>query len=90
MNGRPPLTMPAWYVLVAIVVSLMLLATSGVVYTNWSIRRQYAAERESDRRWCQLLATLDHAYQGSPPQTELGRRLAADIHALRAELGCAP
>lgn len=87
-NGRGPLTTPRWYLLVAVVVSMMLLAAAGIAYTNWSIKRQSAAERESDRRWCQLLTTLDDAYQAAPPQTDTGRRLATDVHNLRAELGC--
>ena len=87
-NGHGLLTTPRWYLLVAVVVSMMMLAAAGIVYTNWAIARGAAAERESDRRWCQLLTTLDDAYQAAPPQTETGRRLAADVHKLRAELGC--
>lgn len=80
--------MPRWYLLVAIVGSLLALAGGGYAYTNYALGQQERAERESDRRWCRLLTTLDEAYQGTPPQSELGRRLADDIHSLRAELGC--
>lgn len=86
-NGRA-LSMPRWYLLAAVVVSLLLTAVAGVVYTNWSIGQQNRAERENDRRWCELLTTLDDAYQASPPQSPAGRQLAADVHKLRAELGC--
>lgn len=85
-SGR--LSMPRWYLLVAIVGSVMLLAAAGIAYTNWSIGRQNATERENDRRWCEMLVTLDDAYSSTPPQSELGRRLAADIHKLRVDLGC--
>lgn len=88
VNGRGLLTTPRWYLLVAVVVSMMLLAAAGIVYTNWAIGRQDKAERENDRRWCEMLVTLDDAYGSSPPQSELGRRLAADIHKLRIDLGC--
>jgi hypothetical protein len=89
-TGRgPALTMPWWYALLAVLVSLLLLGGGGWWYTTYAIGRQDATERENDRRWCELLGTLDEAYQGTPPQSELGRRLAADIHALRTELGCA-
>jgi hypothetical protein len=85
-NGR--LSMPRWYLLVAIVGSMLLLSLAGVVYTNWSIHQQDRAERANDQRWCKLLTTLDEAYQATPPQTPTGQRLAADIHKLRQELGC--
>lgn len=85
-GGR--LSMPRWYLLVAIVVSLLLTAVSGVAYTNWSIGQQDRAERANDQRWCRLLTTLDQAYRAAPPTSETGQRLAADIHELRQELGC--
>lgn len=86
-NGRA-LSLPRWYLLVALAGSMLLLSLAGVWYTNWSIGQQDKAERANDQRWCQLLTTLDDAYQAAPPQTETGRRLAADIHRLRADLGC--
>lgn len=82
------LSTPRWYLLLAIVVSMLALAVAGVIYTNYSIKRQNATERENDRRWCALLSTLDGAYSSAPPQTETGRRVAAAIHDLRIELGC--
>jgi len=85
-NGR--LSKPRWYLLVAVVVSTLSTAAGGVAYTSWSIGQQDRTERENDRRWCQLLATLDDAYRATPPQTPTGQRLAADIHELRSQLGC--
>lgn len=82
------LSRPRWYLLVAIVVSTLSTAGGGVAYTSWSIGNQDRTERENDRRWCQLLTTLDEAYLAAPPQTDTGKRLAADIHELRGELGC--
>lgn len=86
-NGRA-LSLPRWYLLVAIVGSMLALSLAGVRYTNWSIARQDKSERANDQRWCRLLTTLDEAYQAAPPQSETGRRLATDIHQLRQELGC--
>jgi hypothetical protein len=44
---------------------------------------------ESDRRWCSLLGELDAAYSAPPgPATELGRRVAEEIHRLRVGFGC--
>lgn len=85
-NGR--LSMPRWYLLLVMVGSMLMLSGAGVLYTNWSISQQDKAERANDQRWCKLLTTLDEAYQATPPQTPTGQRLAADIHNLRAELGC--
>lgn len=88
-TGRRALTMPWWYGLLAVLVSLLMLGGAGWWYTTYAIAQQERAERESDRRWCQLLGTLDDAYRAAPPQSETGKRLAADVHNLRAELGCA-
>lgn len=87
-NDLGRLAMPRWYLLVVTFAATLLLAVLGVLYTNWSISRQDKAERENDRRWCEMLVTLDDAYGSTPPQSELGRRLAADIHKLRIDLGC--
>lgn len=77
-----------WYVLLAVFVSCLAIGSAGVSYTSWAVGEQRKAEREADRRWCELLTTLDSAYQAAPPQTETGRRLAADVHKLRSDLGC--
>jgi hypothetical protein len=74
--------------LAAIGLSLIMLGGGGYAYTNWSISQQDKAERANDQRWCKLLTTLDEAYRATPPQSPTGQRLAADIHNLRAELGC--
>jgi len=74
--------------LAAIGLSMITFGGGGYAYTNWSISQQDKAERANDQRWCKLLTTLDEAYRSAPPQTETGRRLASDIHNLRAELGC--
>jgi hypothetical protein len=65
----------------------------GVGYTNYvqsQARHRTEAERaESDRRWCALLTELDNAYATSPgPTTEVGKKVAAEIHQLRVGLGC--
>jgi hypothetical protein len=65
----------------------------GGGYTNYvqeQARRHTEAERaESDRRWCALLTELDNAYATSPgPTTEVGKKVAAEIHGLRVSFGC--
>lgn len=90
---------PRWLILVAMLVSIFLVSMGGVFYTNHVDqkrqvavqrldRQREASEREADRRWCQLLNTLDEAYSAVPPATELGRRVALAIHTLRVDLDC--
>lgn len=88
MERARELTMPAWWTLAISVLLLIILGVGGVLYTNRTVSQQDKAERANDQRWCKLLTTLDEAYQSAPPQTQTGRRLASDIHNLRAELGC--
>lgn len=86
---RPKLSRPRWMVLATVVLSMLAVGMAGVVYTGHVDSRRAAAERESDRRWCDLLVTLDDAYRsGTPPTTEIGKRVAVAIHDLRAQLGC--
>lgn len=80
--------MPRWYRFAAVVVSLLVLGIASVSWTAYVDHRRAAAERESDRRWCDLLSTLDEAYSSTPPSTDLGRRVADAIHSLRVDLDC--
>lgn len=75
------MTLPRWYSLV--VVFLVLGASVGL-----SIGYTASKNKENDRRWCALMRELDAAYAASPPQTEVGRRVAASVHNLKTELGC--
>jgi hypothetical protein len=83
----------AWYAIAVSFVACAVIALAGVVYTNYvqsQARHRTEAERaESDRRWCALLTELDNAYATSPgPTTEVGKKVAAEIHQLRVGLGC--
>lgn len=77
-----------WYKVAMIVVATVLLLIFNVGYTTWVDSKRAQTERESDQRWCQLLTTLDGAYNATPPATELGRKVAAAIHDLRTKLDC--
>lgn len=63
---------------VAFVVAFVALVLMGVTYTN-------IVQRESDRRWCDLLAILS---DGPPPTSERGKALAVQIARLQDEFGC--
>lgn len=68
--------------LVAILLSSLVTAVAALAVTQHQ-------QAENDRRWCALLGDLDAAYQTSPgPTTELGKKVAAEIHKLRVGFGC--
>lgn len=90
-----------WYPISMMVLVMLLVSTANVFYTlhvddkraEADARRDRAlvrAEREADQRWCKLLIPLDDSYQTDPrvQQSELGKRVAAAIHDIRAETGC--
>lgn len=83
-----PISTPRWILLLTVFLSVTALTVAGVLYTGHVDDRRETAERESDRRWCDLLTTLDEAYSSTPPSTELGRRVAASIRTLRVQLDC--
>ncbi len=70
--------MPLWYALLAVMLSTLLLSGAGIWYTSH-------AQREADRRWCELLTILAG---GGPPTTERGRIIADAMERLRVGLGC--
>ena len=83
-----PLSKPRWMVLASVFFSVVLLTVAGVLYTGYVDGQREAAEREADRRWCQLLEPLDDAYLAGTPSTEIGRQVAAAIHNLRVAFDC--
>lgn len=83
----------AWYAIAVAFIAVVAVSVAGVLYTNVVQRqaeqRAEVARQDSDRRWCALLSDLDAAYQTSPgPSTELGKKVAAEIHRLRVGFGC--
>lgn len=66
---------------VALVAPFVLLMIAGMWYTNF-------VQQQADSRWCELIVTLDEAYQSAPPQSELGREIAVATHKLREDIHC--
>lgn len=87
---REPLSMPRWYLLLVVCLSLVTLAGMNIGYTSYVDSQREKAEREADRRWCQLLTTLDSAYTAAPPTTPTGVRVAEAVRTLRLTLQCPP
>lgn len=69
----------AWWSLFIVLVTAVLIAVAGIMYTTH-------VQRQSDRRWCDLLATLDQP--GEPAATERGRQIQQELRQLRRDLGC--
>lgn len=82
-----------WYAIAVAFVACLLSAGGAIVYAGVVQRqaeqRTEAERAESDRRWCALLTELDNAYHIKPgPTTDVGRKVAAEIHELRISFGC--
>lgn len=69
----------AGWSLVMVAVMFVAVAIGSVAYTGHT-------QRQSDRRWCSLLSSLDQP--DVPATTERGRQVQLQIHDLRSELGC--
>jgi hypothetical protein len=81
------------YAIVVAFIAVVAIAFASVIYTNHvqqqADKRSTAERAESDRRWCSLLTELDNAYKGPPaPTTEIGRKVAAEVHQLRESFRC--
>jgi hypothetical protein len=57
--------------------------------TGWS-RSWWPATgtRESQRKWCRVVVTMDDAYRETPPATAAGKNFAESISQLRRDIGC--
>lgn len=69
------------YAAVVVFVTFIALMLANVWYVN-------RVDRDSARQICGLLIVLDDAYGQTPPQTQLGRNIAEEIHRYRQRLGC--
>lgn len=71
-----------WYAIMVAFVACLIAAGASVLYADH-------IQRQDDRRWCALLTDLDAAYSTPPgPTTDVGRKVAAEIHQLRVGFGC--
>ncbi|MFC3504793.1 hypothetical protein ACFOOK_28030 [Micromonospora krabiensis] len=70
-----------WYAMTVTFVVMIAFAGASVIYANH-------AARESEQKWCGLVTTLDRVYTDNPPQTPVGRDMAAQIRQLRIDFDC--
>lgn len=72
---------PAWWAYAAIFLSSLALSLAALL-----ISVKYSDNNE--RKWCDIVTTLDSAYHQAPPKTPTGQKLASDMHRLKIRLGC--
>lgn len=77
-----------WYLLVSMIVTLVIVAALGWVYTGRVDRENDRANELNDRKWCNLLIVLDDSYKEAPPTSRTGQLVATSIRKLRNDLGC--
>ena len=70
----------AWWSLFMVLLAAVLVAAACVMYTN-------REQQQADRRWCELLTTLDNP-TAPPPETPRGAEIQQEVRQLRADLGC--
>lgn len=65
-----------------IVASFGILVVAGIFYTG-------SVQHQSERKWCDLMVTLDDSYRPNYDKlTGPGKAIADQIHRLRGEFGC--
>jgi hypothetical protein len=69
----------AWWSVLMVLAAAIAVGTACVVYTQHM-------QHQADRRWCDLLSTLDQPQ--APPTTDRGLVIQRKLHHLRGDLGC--
>lgn len=78
---RVPIPRSLWY-------SIIMSYLCGIAITTGALVYMKHVDNESNRKWCDIAITLDEGYKKIPPQSEVGRRIAADMHKLRNDFEC--
>lgn len=81
------------YTIGMVILAYLLMAVSGYLYTNYVDRKREAAERESDRQWCEIIVFYDDLYKANPPNPEspnyaVSKKNQELMHNRRIELKC--
>jgi len=69
-------------------VCMLALTGISIQYANYAVSQLNEAERDNDRKWCDLVVFYTDYYRENPPQTELQRRQFALMEHRRTDLGC--
>lgn len=75
-------------VLLTVLLSSAGLAVSGIIYTDHVAEQQRQDDIRRSQEICGLIKLFDDAYRQQQPGTELGRRVATEMHRYREALHC--
>jgi hypothetical protein len=75
------LTRQSAYMLIVIFVSALAASMSAVLYAGH-------VDRESNKKWCNLVVRLDDTYRTQIPTSQLGRDIANEFKQLRQDFDC--
>lgn len=78
----------AGYAAILAIIMSLAICVNSIVYAN-SVGEK--SDRRADQqvaKFCDVLRTLDMAYNSVPPSTATGRKIADEMHNLRVDLGC--
>lgn len=90
-TGGKPKRPPSWpLVLVLVLLSSAAIGVSAIIYTDHVDKRRRADDVKRSQQICGLITLFDDAYRNGQqqPSTELGRRIAAEMHQYREALHC--
>ena len=79
MNGNR--TRVGLYTLILLFFTVIVIGINSIWYANH-------VAQQNNRKWCSLVVTMDDAYRQQPPTSPTGRKVAADMAALRRQFGC--
>lgn len=71
--------------IVMVYISIGVLTLTNILYTYVAIDK---AVRDSEQKFCSVINTVNHAYAGQEPESEIGRELKVGYVVLAKELGC--
>jgi hypothetical protein len=76
------------YALTAVFASCFVMFAVSIIWSNHVADDAYNRAARNQQHFCALVSTLDSVYQSSPPTTVTGKRVAAEMHDLKTNLGC--
>lgn len=71
----------SWYAVAVACVSSLAMGVVAIQYAEY-------VDRKSNHQWCEVVVTLDNAYDQNPPQTEAGKSLAREMERMRHDFDC--
>lgn len=73
--------------IVTVILSIVV-GFNSIIYANSVSHRSDRRSEQNLKNFCELIITLDDAYNKNPPQTQTGKVVARDMHSLRTRLNC--